>query len=398
MKYIPNTPEGTRDRLFGECVERNRVQNRLTALFDQRGYTEIMTPDVEYYDVFTLAGNSIPQESMLKLVDRSGRLLVLRPDSTTPIARVAATKLKNMVLPRRFYYNQVKYRSSSGNKGEPGEIPQVGVELIGASGPKADLEMIAAAVDAIRCCGVERFHVEIGHAGIFSSFMEGLSLDEDTAERVRCLLEEKNFAELKDLLSQWSDTRSVSAVERLAYLFGGAEVLDEAEALLGRPDAAIAHLRSLYESLSAAGYGPCIRFDLGMVHPIDYYTGVIFRGYVEGAGTAVLSGGRYDNLCGAFGRSAEAIGFAVDVDAVAACLGEAEIPRLETVIHYEPSCLAQALDIVDRLPHGSCELSPCLKLGSTMNLAREKNIKTVLVLDENGQRSICVNTGEEAQA
>lgn len=395
MKYIPNTPEGTRDRLFGECVERTRVQNRLVELFDQRGYTEIMTPDVEFYDVFTLAGNSIPQESMLKLVDRSGKLLVLRPDSTTPIARVAATKLKDMVLPRRFYYNQVKYRSSSGNKGERGEIPQVGVELIGASGAKADLEMIAAAVDAIRCCGVERFHVEIGHAGIFSSFMEELSLDEDTVEQVRGLLEDKNYAALKDLLSQWSDTRSVSAVERLAYLFGGAEVLDEAEALLGRPDAAIAHLRALYESLSAAGYGPYLRFDLGMVHPIDYYTGVIFRGYVEGAGTAVLSGGRYDNLCAAFGRSAEAIGFAVDVDEVAACLGEAEIPKVKTVIHYEPSCLAQALRLVDTLPQGSSELSPCFRLESTLNLAREKGIETVLVLDESGQRSIRVDAGEE---
>lgn len=398
MKYIPNTPEGTRDRLFGECVERARVQSCLTALFDQRGYTEIMTPDVEFYDVFTLAGNSIPQESMLKLVDRSGRLLVLRPDSTTPIARVAATKLKDMVLPRRFYYNQIKYRSSAGNKGERGEIPQVGVELIGASGQKADLEMIAAAVDAIRCCGVERFHVEIGHAGIFSSFMEGLPLDEDTAEQVRSLMEDKNFAALNDLLDRWSDSAAVAAVKRLAYLFGGAEVLDEAEELLGRSDAAIEHLRSLYECFQSAGYGDYIRFDLGMVHPIDYYTGVIFRGYVEGAGTAVLSGGRYDKLCAAFGRSAEAIGFAVDVDAVAACLPSVEVPRVETVIHYESHQLARALAIVDALPQGSSELSPCLRLESTLNLAREKGIETVLVLDENGERRICVESGEEGTA
>lgn len=392
MKYIPNTPEGTRDRLFGECVERARVQNRLTGLFDQRGYTEIMTPDVEFYDVFTLAGNSIPQESMLKLVDRSGKLLVLRPDSTTPIARVAATKLKDMVLPRRFYYNQIKYRSSAGNKGERGELPQVGVELIGASGAKADLEMIAAAVDAIRCCGVEHFHVEIGHAGIFASFMEGLPLDGDTVEQVRRLMEDKNFAALSDLLSQWSDTPEVGAVQRLAYLFGGAEVLDEAENLLGRSDAAIEHLRGLYQALNAAGYGPFLRFDLGMVHPIDYYTGVIFRGYVEGAGNAVLSGGRYDNLCAAFGRSAEAIGFAVDVDAVAACLPAVEEPKVETVIHYEPSLLSRALALVDSLPLGSSELSPCMKLESTLNLAREKGIGTVLVLDQDGERKITVET------
>ncbi len=390
MKYIPNTPEGTRDRLFGECAERRQVQNRLTQLFDQRGYTEIMTPDVEFYDVFTLAGNSIPQESMLKLVDKSGKLLVMRPDSTTPIARVAATKLKDMVLPRRFYYSQCKYRSSSGNKGENGEMPQVGVELIGASGKKADLEMIVAAVDAIRCCQVEKFHVEIGHASIFASFMQGLQLDEDTVETIRSLIEGKNFAALNDVLEKWADSPETSAVKRLAYLFGGAEVLDEAEQLLGRKDEAVEYLRELYEILNAAGYGDYVRFDLGMVHQIDYYTGVIFRGYVEGAGTAVLSGGRYDNLCAAFGRPAEAIGFAVDVDAVAACLPAVELPQVQTVIHYEPSQLAKALEIVDSLPQGSSELSPCSRLESTMNLAREKGIKTVVVLDKNGQRECAV--------
>ena len=73
MKYIPNTPEGTRDRLFGECMERRSVQNQLTRVFRQRGYTEIMTPEMEYYDVFTLAGNNIPQENLTKVIDRSGK-------------------------------------------------------------------------------------------------------------------------------------------------------------------------------------------------------------------------------------------------------------------------------------------------------------------------------------
>ncbi len=388
MKYIPNTPEGTRDRLFGECRERRLVQAALTDLFRQRGYTEIITPDVEYYDVFALAGSSIPQEAMLKVIDKSGKICVLRPDGTTPIARVAATKLKDIILPRRFYYNQCVYRSSSGNKGENGEIPQCGVELIGASGKKADLEMIAAAVDSIRACGVKQFHVEIGHAGIFSSFMEGMDLAEEDMETVRGLIEGKNFAALGDYLEAHADQPGCAAVKRLAYLFGGPEVLDEAEALLGREDESIEYLRALYRILQAAGYGDAIRFDLGMVHRIDYYTGVIFRGYVEGAGTAVLSGGRYDKLCASFGRPAQAIGFAVDVDAVAACLPRVELPQVQTVIHYEPSMLARALEIVDALPQGSSELSPCSRLEGTLNLAREKNIRTVLVVDENGEREV----------
>ena len=126
-----------------------------------------------------------------------------------------------------------------------------------------------------------------------------------------------------------------------------------------------------------------------MVHQIDYYTGLVFRGYTEGAGEAVLSGGRYDNLVGAFGRDAQAIGFAVDVDAVGACL-TVETPKLETVIHYGPGLLARALAVVDSRPAGSCELSPCRTLESTMNLAREKGAARVLVLEAGGERWLTV--------
>ncbi|MBR1780195.1 MAG: ATP phosphoribosyltransferase regulatory subunit [Oscillospiraceae bacterium] len=165
-------------------------------------------------------------------------------------------------------------------------------------------------------------------------------------------------------------------------------MLEQAQALNSGEEGTIDYLRTLYNRLAQAGYADYIRFDLGMVHQIDYYTGVIFRGYVEGAGTAVLSGGRYDNLLGAFGRPAQATGFGVDVDAVAACLPEAESVRPEVVIHYELDRLARALEIVDSMPRGRSELSPCHTLESTLNLAREKGIPQVLILDENGERTV----------
>ena len=165
-------------------------------------------------------------------------------------------------------------------------------------------------------------------------------------------------------------------------------MLDEAQTLAGPCDS-LDHLRRLHEELSAAGYGNCVRFDLGLVHQLDYYTGLVFRGFAEGAGAPVLSGGRYDGLMEQFGRKAEATGFAVDVDAVGACL-TVETPQLETVIHYGPGLLAQALAVVDGRPAGSCELSPCRTLDSTMNLAREKGARQVLLLDLEGERRLTV--------
>lgn len=384
MNIHINTPEGTRDRLFAECLERRQVQKALTGLFRRRGYAEVITPEVEFYDLLLRSDNPMPQEAMLKLIDRSGKIMVMRPDCTAPIARVAATKLKSLPLPQRLYYDQTVFRSGSAHDGGSREIAQCGVEMIGAVGKKSDLEIIAMAVDALRACGVSQFHIEVGHAGFFRALAGQVELPEEVLERVRACIESKNYARLNDLLEPYRGQPASAALRRLPYLFGGAEVLDEARALAGSCES-LDYLGQLYGELTAAGYGEYVRFDLGLVHQLDYYTGVVFRGYVEGAGAPVLSGGRYDHLVERFGRRAEATGFAVNVDAVGGCLPVA-VPRLETVIHYESGQLARAMELMDGQPPGSCELSPCRTLDSTVRLAREKGAARILVLDGTEER------------
>jgi ATP phosphoribosyltransferase regulatory subunit len=114
----------------------------------------------------------------------------------------------------------------------------------------------------------------------------------------------------------------------------------------------------------------------------------VFRAYVEGAGDAVLSGGRYDSLVGSFGRPAQATGFAIDVDAVAGCLPPVVPTALKTVIHWGDGCLASALAALERSPAGTAELSPCRTLSSTMNLAKEKGAAFVQVLEPEGERMV----------
>ena len=387
MKYSINTPEGTRDRLFAECRDRRGARGALVDLFCRRGYAEVSTPEVEFYDLFLQSGNPIPQESMLKIIDRSGKIMVMRPDCTTPIARVAATKLKAVPLPQRLYYDETVFRSGDQHRGGSSEIAQCGVELIGAAGKKADLEVIAMAVDALRSCGLTRFHIELGHAGFFRSLAAGMDMTDGQVEEMRALIEGKSFAALADFLAPWRDRAGCAALLRLSRLFGGPEVLDEAEALAGQNEA-LSYLRELYEILSAAGYGQYLRFDLGLVHQIDYYTGVVFRGYVEGAGDAVLSGGRYDAMMGEFGREAPATGFAVDVDAVARCRPSAERPGVGTLVHFAPSELDRALAAVDGRVPGTCELSPCESLEASLALAREKGAGRVLVLEPGTERMV----------
>lgn len=325
MSFIINTPEGTRDRLFAECAERRQVQNQLTQLFSERSYAEISTPEIEFYDLFVQSGNPLPQESFLKIIDRSGKIMVMRPDCTAPIARVAATKLKAVPLPQRLYYNETVFRSGQAHKGGSSEIAQCGVELIGASGQDSDAEIIALAVEALMAVSPRPFHIELGHVGLFRSLAAEMEMGAAETEQMRLLIEGKHFAALNDLLEPHKEKPAYGVLSRLSQLFGSTEVLDEAEQLVGNREE-VQYLRTLYEALKSKGCSEYVRFDLGLVHQIDYYTGVVFRGYVEGAGAPVLSGGRYDNLVEKFGRHAPAIGFAVDADAVAACLSQPQAP------------------------------------------------------------------------
>ena len=310
---IITTPEGTRDRLFGECQRFRDVQRELTGLFASRGYQEISTPEVEFYDLFLQSGNPVPQESMLKIVDRSGKLMVMRPDCTAPIARVAATKLKTVPMPQRLYYSETVFRSGVAHRGGSSEIPQCGIELLGLGGLEADLEAVSLAVDALWRVCPKGFYIELGHAGLFRALANQIDMSPDQVEQMRELIEGKHFAALDELLKPFAGKPAYDLLSRLSRLFGGVEVLDEAEQLVGSREE-LCYLRKLYQELNQRGYGEHIRFDLGLVHQIDYYTGLVFRGYAQGAGAPVLSGGRYDNLLGAFGRPAPAVGFAADVD------------------------------------------------------------------------------------
>ncbi len=331
-RFRISTPEGTRDLLFASCRALRQTENALRTALEERGYSEIITPSVEYFDVFAQANPELDQENMLKIIDRSGRICVARPDNTTPIARIAATRLDDAALPVRLYYSQKVFRSVVGGHGHKGEFLQVGAELIGADGLDADKDILSAAFGALTGTGADNFRIELGHAEIYKALIEELGVDDQTAESVRRLIENKSFAALGDALAPYGDRPAAKALRAMPQLFGGMEVLDEVEGLTGnvRVLGAVSYLRRLYKALDAAGYGSRIMIDLGLVHEMDYYTGVMFRGYIGGAGAAILSGGRYNALCAKFGKDMPAGGFGIDVESVAESLQGAARPEAAT--------------------------------------------------------------------
>ena len=84
-RYDLLTPEGTRDQLFDECLAKRTIQEKLRKIFTAYGYSEVITPGLEFYDVFNSKTRYFPPETMYKLVDGKNRLMVMRPDNTMPI-------------------------------------------------------------------------------------------------------------------------------------------------------------------------------------------------------------------------------------------------------------------------------------------------------------------------
>ena len=129
------TPEGVQDILVEECYTKRGIEDSIRKVFRGFGYFEIETPSLEFYDTFSADGDLIPQEAMFKFFDQQGRILVLRPDITIPVARIVATKYKNTDYHLKFSYigNTFRYNELGGGKQK--EFTQAGLELIGVYSP-----------------------------------------------------------------------------------------------------------------------------------------------------------------------------------------------------------------------------------------------------------------------
>lgn len=354
-KFDRITPEGTRDSLFSECTLRRDIEQKLHGLFTARGYSEIITPTLEFFDVFTRKAQPFPQEQMYKLTDSKGRLMVLRPDNTVPIARVCATRLRDADLPLRLCYNQNIHVISPSLKGRDDEITQAGIELIGSDSRMADLEVIAAAVDALTVFGSD-FTLELGNAALFSALMAQLPANADIKEQIRDCIETKNLPALGALLDAIPDSDAAATLRMLPRLYGGEEVFDKAAALCKNAEirAIVEDLHTLWKSVAQFAGADRVTVDLCMMHRTDYYTGMILRGYLAGYGEEILSGGRYDKLISEFGYDVPATGFAVNIDAAAKVLSRRNdtpdgLPASNVLIWAAPGCEADAVEAARNL-------------------------------------------------
>lgn len=313
MKNI-RVPSGLRDFAGGEELARQSVVNQLQTLFAKYGYRRISTPAIEYYSTYQLGYQDAEDEVFYKFFDGDGRILTLRSDMTIPIARYASA-LSASEAPYRFTYGEDVYKVNASFAGRRNEVTDCGIERIG--GEDGDIEVLWLAAKAMEMIGGDNYVLEIGSAPLFLKAAELARLHAEQKKVLADLTDRKSMADLNAFLAEHVKEHQLRTFfANLPLLNGGAEVLHNVAKLTDHTilSEECEVLMALYEGLEKLGVGDCITFDPGKIPHLNYYTGIIFEGYRQGAGHCVLSGGRYDELLGRFGNPMGAIGFGVKID------------------------------------------------------------------------------------
>lgn len=317
MEFI--TPSGFRDVLSDEAQRREDIARAVQERFSACGYAPIETPTLEVMDVMR-AGGRLPG-SPFRFFDSQGDLLAMRPDVTLQVARLVATRLADCPDPLRFRYLQRVFREAEGPlRAAAREMTQVGVECIGEAGPAADAEVVGLLVEALDLAGVRSFTLSIATVGVLRALLLASGAPTRWSDEVLAAFHASNFVEIDRLCSSrdGAPPAFAEAIRALPRIRGGRGAIDEVRALaapLGCEDG-LDGLARTYDLLAERGLAARVLVDFSVMSSFDYYTGLVFEAYAPGKGAPLGSGGRYDNMIAAYGKSRPAAGFAFFLEQV----------------------------------------------------------------------------------
>lgn len=350
------------------------------------GYNQIRTSTFEPYDLYSNVAGTIPQDEMVKVIDPSGKVLVLRPDVTIPITQEVAATYPNLDRSKRYFYVMDVFRQSFGDNGSK-ERTQAGVECFGRKSAVIDAEVIALAIHSLSDLGDYHFKIEIGHAGFFKQLAKHINLSNTDFEKLKQYIQAKNVTEIEPFLNRLNiDKETSMAIGQIPLLYGNPDVILEQAKKIALNDEMIEELNSIqavYDVLKAYGIQDSVVLDLGLINHMDYYTDIIFQGFIENVARPVLMGGRYDHLAEQFNAHIPAIGFACDIEALleATKSHDEPLPKEPIALSYSASKQSEALHLANDLRNdGELVLTFLLEADETLDY------KQKIRLDHEGNR------------
>ena len=318
-------PESLADVLPAEARRIEELRRKLLDLYRSYGFELVAPPLVEYIDSLLSGTGSDLDLRTCKLVDQlSGRTLGVRADMTPQVTRIDAHLLNRAGVTRLCYCGNVLHARPADSLSSR-ELLQIGAEIYGHAGFEADLEIISLVLDTVATAGISHPRLDLCHPGVVRAVLDADPAATARAQDIVLLLREKDIPGLAGLAQQSNGIRAdtVAALQQLAGLYGGPEVIDRARRDLPRLPgvaAALDALQNIIDAIPDVAWG----VDLAAIGGYGYHSGVTFALYAEGWHDALVSGGRYDDVSRAFGRARPATGFSLDLRKLARGLPPAD--------------------------------------------------------------------------
>ncbi|WP_042476577.1 ATP phosphoribosyltransferase regulatory subunit [Bacillus ndiopicus] len=341
-------PLGMRDTFPQTYEKLEAIREKGRHFLYAHGYDFIKTPSVEYYDTVGKA-SAIDDASLFKLVDNQGNMLVLRPDMTTPIARIATAKLLKEKIPQRLAYFASVFRAQQTEGGRPAEFEQMGIELIGDSSVFADAEVIMTAIQLLQQLGVEAFTLTIGHARVLQAILQQYTANDKQMNVLRQLLVERNYVGFEEAVKSFGlpKENSVILLQFIEEAVNVKSVLNIEKYVVNQNE--LTYMYELEQLLKQANLIDYITFDFTLASHMNYYTGMLFEVFAAGSGFPLGNGGRYDGLLAHFGSEVGATGFGLRVDRLLEVVQVRESILATALLLFEPALYNEALKCANNL-------------------------------------------------
>jgi ATP phosphoribosyltransferase regulatory subunit len=316
-------PENIADVLPSEARKIEELRRLMLDTFRTYGYELVMPPMLEYVESLLAGAGQDTDSKTFKLVDSmSGRLLGLRADMTTQVARIDAHLLNRDTVTRLCYAGTVLHTRPSGLHATREQL-QIGAEIYGHAGLEADAEIQELALASLALAGFEQPRLDLSHAGVLRAILAEDPAAKRDEQLLHGLLKAKDVPGI-DEASQHYASATRSALMALPNLYGDIDVLTRAKDVLPALPGITRALAELAALAGAIGGRAQIAIDLADLRGYQYESGAMFALYVPGLPNAVARGGRYDHVGEAFGRARPATGFSLDLRELARLLPTAE--------------------------------------------------------------------------
>ena len=296
--------------------ELEKLSFALRTIYMRAGYARYRMGKFEEYDFYSRNKDFLISDNIITFVDTNGRLMALKPDVTLAIVK---NRKDDPATLQKLCYDENVYRVSK-TTGSFMEIRQAGLECIGSVDMGCVGEVLSLAADSLEACGAD-YVLEVSHLDILSAFLARITDDGSVRRSLLQAVSEKNLHGIAAVCGENGiPGKAAEPLCRLLELSGPfEEVRPPLEELCGPMDLD-GELRDLRTALGVFAGSPRagkVQLDFSAVSDMNYYNGLIFRGFLSSLPGSVLSGGQYDNLMRRLRRRSGAVGFAVYLDQIA---------------------------------------------------------------------------------